>query len=249
LHKELKVSRVFILFFAVFSFLSICPGFFFRQHYYVTLLPAVSMLVGIFVDYSDMKITASFKSSYLRFAGLVIFIVAILTGIVGQEEYLFQDGPNKVSRTFYGQNPFPESVEIAKFLKSASSVSDKIAILGSEPEIFFYSQRHSATGYIYVYGLMEIHEYSLRMQKEMINEIESSRPKFIVVVQVDTSWLVRPESEKYIFGWLNSYLMRNYALVGVADTISPETTVYKWYADAARYVIRSPYYTLVFERR
>ena len=249
LHKELKVSRAFIFFFAAFSFLSICPGFYFRQHYYVTLLPAVSMLVGIFVDYSDMKITASFKAPYLRFAGLVIFIVAILTGIVSQKEYLFQDGPNKVSRTFYGPNPFPEAVEIAKFLKSASSVSDKIAILGSEPEIFFYSQRHSATGYIYVYGLMEIHQYSLKMQKEMINEIESSRPKFIVVVQVDTSWLIRKQSEKYIFNWLDNYIRGNYSLVGVADTVSKETTIYKWYADAARYVIRSPYHTLVFERR
>jgi hypothetical protein len=249
LNKELKGSRVFLLMFTVFSFLSICPGFIFRQHYYVTLLPAVSLLVGIFVDYSDMKIAASFKSPYLRFAGLVIFIVAILTGIVSQKEYLFQDGPVKVSRTFYGQNPFPEAVEIAKFLKSASSASDKIAILGSEPEIFFYSKRHSATGYIYVYGLMEIHQYSLRMQREMINEIESSRPKFIVLVQVDTSWLIRKESERYIFNWLENYLSRNYYLVGVADTVSEETTIYKWYTDAARYVIRSPYHTLVFERR
>ena len=50
-----KMNKVFILLFSLFSFLSICPGFYFRQHYFVTLLPAVSILVGVFIDFLNSR--------------------------------------------------------------------------------------------------------------------------------------------------------------------------------------------------
>jgi len=47
-------------------------------------------------------------------------------------------------------------------------------VLGSEPQIYFYSGRRSATGYLYMYSLTEEQKYALRMQKEMIGEIEKT---------------------------------------------------------------------------
>ena len=79
----------------------------------------------------------------------------------------------------YGLNPFPESIAIAEYIKAHSKEQDKIAVLGSEPQIYFYSNRHSATGYIYVYGLMEDQKYALKMQKEMAEEIEKMRSQSI----------------------------------------------------------------------
>jgi len=46
--------------------------------------------------------------------------------------------------------------------------------IGSEPEIYFYAQRHSATGYIYTYALMEEHKYAHAMPEEMEREIEQA---------------------------------------------------------------------------
>lgn len=248
-HQGLKGKRVFTALFTLFSFLTMCPGFYFRPHYFVTLLPVVAILIGIFVEWLNVRVVALFKTRHLRFIGIVIFILATGTGIASQRAYLFKEDPAKLSRTVYGTNPFPESIEIAKFIESQSLPTDSVAVFGSEPQIFFYSRRHSATGYIYVYGLMEKHDYSLTMQQEMIREVMSSNPKFIVVVHIATSWLMRPESEKYIFGWMNNYVRQNYVLVGVADIISPDLTVYKWYADTANYKVLSPAYLLLYERR
>ena len=50
-----------------------------------------------------------------------------------------------------------------------------MAVLGSEPEIYFLARRHSATGYIYTYGLMEAQPFARRMQDEMIREIGDQR--------------------------------------------------------------------------
>ena len=247
-HDKIKAHRVFIVLFTVFSFLTVCPGFYFRQHYFVTFLPAVALLAGVCFDYAGSRMS-SFKPSHLKFAGIGVLIAAIGIGVFAQKGYFFEQSPQTLSRNIYGTNPFPESVEIAKFIESRSSKNDKIAVFGSEPQIFFYSNRHSATGYIYMYNLMEIHDYALTMQKEMVKEVESSNPKFIVVVPVTTSWLIRPDSEKFVLGWIEGYLYRNYSLVGVADMISPDITVYKWDDDARKYIVRSDAHVLIYERR
>ena len=244
----LKTRKVGILLFALFSFLSICPGFYFREHYFITLLPAVSILVGVFIEFLNSKRFLFLKPQYVYLLGSGIFIVAALAGMIGQKEYMFTADPTKLPRTFYGPNPFPESIEIAKFIEANSSANDKVAVFGSEPQIFFYSKRHSATGHIYMYGLMEQHDYSLMMQKEMIKEVESSKPKFIINVRVASSWLIHPGSEQYIFSWAGNYVKANYKLVGIADIVSPDMTIYKWHDEADHYTVRSPSYVLIFER-
>ena len=68
--------------------------------------------------------------------------------------------------------PFLSLFRIADYLREHTTPDDTIAVLGSEPEIYFYSHRHSATGYIYTYPLMEPQKYARQMQEEMIREIE-----------------------------------------------------------------------------
>jgi hypothetical protein len=242
----LKGKRVFIALFSLFSFLTICPGFHFRPHYFMTLLPAVAILTGIFIEWLNVKSVALFKTEYVRFAGVLIFVLAAGIGIAGQRGYLFEETPMKLSRIVYGGNPFPESLEVAKFIKLHSTATDRVAVFGSEPQIFFYSGRHSATGYIYMYSLTEHQEYALAMQKEMVREVTSSNPKFIVFVSVATSWLMRPDSGKYLIDWLNEYVA-HYRLVGAVD-IFPDRTIYKWYHDAETYTVSSGSHLLIFER-
>lgn len=117
----------------------------------------------------------------------------------------------------YGLSLFPESMEIAEYIKAHSKKEDKIAVLGSEPQIFFYSNRHSATGYIYTYPLMENQKYALKMQKGMAEEIEKARPTYLIFVNVPDSWGVRKNSEKYIFNWFKEYSKHYYDLVGTLD--------------------------------
>ncbi len=246
-HKGLKVNRAFIFLFAFFSFLSILPGFYFRDHYYITLLPAVSLLFSIFIQFLTTLRFAFLKPWVLTLMGVAIFFAAAATGIIQQRDELFVDDMVKLSGLIYSGAPFPESRVVAKFIEERTAPDDRIAVFGSEPQIFFYANRRSATGYIYTYSLMEIHPYALSMQKEMISEIEAAKPKFIV--DVDVGWIRSDDSETYIFGWFSNYIASNYNLVGIVDMIPGTKSVYKWYDEAKIYNVMSEWSLLIYERR
>ena len=70
-----------------------------------------------------------------------------------------------------------------------------------------------------MYNLCEVHSYALSMQKEMAKEIEISKPKYLLFVNVKFSWLVRPNSETFIFKWMDKYVINNYKLAGFIEVL------------------------------
>jgi hypothetical protein len=111
--------------------------------------------------------------------------------------------------------------------KQHSDPGDRLAVMGSEPQILFYADRRSATPYIYMYPLMELHEDAARMQQELIAGIEAAEPRFLIVVRSRASWLPRPESHPQVFDWLAEYQER-YHPVAVAEVLSRERTRTRW---------------------
>lgn len=140
----------------------------------------------------------------------------------------FRLTPDQASRAVYQLNPFPESVEIGRYLAIHCPPDARIAVIGSEPQIYFYSHRRSATGYIYMYPLMEPQPYAVQMQKEMIREVETDNPQYTVFVHVDTSWLLSPNSNKLLFEWFKKYQQDHLQLVGLVDILSSGQTEYRW---------------------
>jgi hypothetical protein len=148
----------------------------------------------------------------------------------------------------YGVNPFPESIEIADYIKNHSTKEDKVAVIGSEPQLYFYSNRKSATGYIYAYGLMEPQDYASKMQRDMISEIEKARPRYAVIVNVPTSWLRRANSDMAIFKWAEMYFSTNYRVAGFVDIIPGGHYQARWDDEARRFSPKSQFNVYVLER-
>jgi len=246
--KTIRNAPFFILTFVVFSGLALCSGFYFRPHYFIFVLPAICFLVGVIVASAS-----NFWSQLARPALLLpigIFGAAISFALFAERETLLLQRPLDVSRTIYGGNPFPEAIRVAQYLREHTNPTDTIAVLGSEPEICFYAHRHSATGYIYMYGLMEPQRFAGRMQREMMREIEAARPKYLVIVAVATSWLKRPNSETEIFKWIHRYTAEDFRFDGLVNIVSRKGTDYYLPLSVDLKTIHlSPYYLLIFERK
>lgn len=168
--------------------------------------------------------------------------------VSAEREYLFRMSPSAISRSVYYQNPFVEAPEIARYLRERTTPEDRIAVVGSEPEIYFYANRRSATGHIYTYALMEPQPYASQMQEEMMEEIEVAQPRYLVAVRVASSWLVRPASDRRILTWLDRYTAACYDVAG-AISITAEGSTLHWDGDVAGFEPRSPNLVHIYRRR
>jgi hypothetical protein len=224
---RLRPARLWLLGFCLMSALTVVPGFYFRKHYFLLILPAAALLAGCAVSGARWLWGRKMKSS--RFGDWPVWCYALMvaTTVIAKSGIWFIRTPGQIARDTYGADPLPECELVASYIRDHSSADARVTVLGSEPAIYFLARRHSATGYLYTYGLMEEQPFARQMQDEMIHEIESHPPEFIVFADNPLSWARKPDSDQKIFHWWNSY-QTNYALVGLADIISPTNTVYVW---------------------
>jgi hypothetical protein len=246
-YKHARSSLPFLVLFFLCSFASVCPGFYFREHYFIPLLPCIALYAGLAVTSVSRLSPSSWKIAAAL--SMVLFISALGQSIWRYRDLFFTLTPIETCRAMYGSNPFPESIEIADSIKAMTTRQDRIAVVGSEPQIYFYSGRRSATGYIYMYSLMESQPYARVMQEEMTKEIERARPKIVVYINHHTSWLINPASEMFLLRWFNEYVQANYLLVGTIDMISLHNIRHRWHQEVQGYAAQSKNVILVFRRK
>jgi hypothetical protein len=243
-----RKHSIFMIGFLLFSFLAVCPGLYFRPHYYILLLPAVGLFVGLAVSWATDELRRRARNPFVRAIPAFVLLGAFALSLENQYEVLFEMDPLAVCHKYYGANPFPEAIPIADYINRHTTPDAKIAVIGSEPEIYFYSKRHSATGYIYTYPLTEAQKYAFDMQKDMAREIEQAQPDFMVFVKINASWLSKPESNTFILDWFRQYASANYQIVGIADELGPETR-YVWGDEAKIYHEQSQFALEIFQRK
>lgn len=242
--------------FLPFSFLAVALGGVFNAHYYILMLPAIALASGAWAASAQTAVVAPEEPSaepalntYITGVLVFLFGLACLYSVLTQRAYLFSMTPYEFARSSWGLNPFPEAVEIADYIRSHSDPHARIAVLGSEAEIYFYARRQAATGYLFTYGLMETHRYAEPSQGEMIGEILASRPEYIVFVKVQTSWLVKRDSSQAIMYWLQDYTNQQYETVGAVQLEQDEPSLYIWGPEAAAFKPTSKFYLLIYRRK
>jgi hypothetical protein len=246
LSRSARRSAGFLFGLLISSILALCPGFYFRPHYFILLLPAVALFTGVAIN----NIARLWCRHTVAVRLLPLLLLASCTAflVFAQRDLFFHLSPIEASHTIYSGNPFPEAIKVAKYIRDHTNPSDTIAVGGSEPEIYFYSHRHSATGYIYTYPLMEGQRYARQMQNEMIHEIESAEPKYLISVTIDTSWLHSPRSENLIFEWAQRYIADNYIPAGFVNIIAPDRVEY-YFDDIPQQVPELGEFILIYQRK
>jgi Dolichyl-phosphate-mannose-protein mannosyltransferase len=242
--QRMRASTLFLVGFLFFSALALCPGFYFRTHYFVLVLPAITLLAGAAI--SKLVGLVADRTIVIKLVPLLLFAAALILPILLDKRIFFKVSPNHACGLIYPENPFLESVRIGTYMRGHTEPGDTIAVLGSEPEIYFYSHRHSATGYIYTYGLMEAQKYAQQMQQEMIHEIEGARPKYLISVAMAYSWLRRPDSDQAIFNWANEYVVQNYTRAGLVNITSREIDYF--FGDVPPSIETQRDYILIYRR-
>jgi hypothetical protein len=244
-----RALRGQIVFGAVFLFFSVaCASidFYFREHYFILILPALAIFVGLAI----VSLQFATENRALKIVPALICLLILGGSIFQQRQFYFQLPANAVSRIIYkGDTPYSEMPAVGGYIAGHSSPSATVAVVGSEPEIYFYAQRHPATGYLSTYPLMEPQPYAAQMQAEMISEIETNKPDFLVFVGNPASWHTRPGSDRSIFDWFTKYSGKFYERVALVDQIAPDKTVFVSGKEMENYHQAWPGYVGVFRRK
>ena len=242
--KEARRAWPFMAGLLAFSALAVLPGFFFRPHYFLFLVPATALFFGA----AQKALPILFGRTKGAAAMTALSIVLSVYFVYTQRQALAAP-PEVLSRQMYGLNPFPEALVISDFIAKNTAENEKIAVLGSEPEIYFYSKRKSATGFIYTYPLMERQRFALDMQKQMMDEVRKAAPAYLVFVDIKFSWGANDDSATGIFEWLRAFVAENYTLVGMADIKATGAKKYAWGSEIENAPAPEPGYGMYVYKR
>ena len=217
--------------FAAAGVLSVLPGFYFTFHYYISVLPAVALLVGALAGGLARRGRPGHRLA-VAVSVWALIAVGLTIGVGRYQLYYFGlISDFAASRQVYRGNPFAESVEIGEYLKRHTTPEDRIAILGSETQVLFYAQRRSASRFVNTYFLTADHPRNLEMQQELIRDIERARPKYVVFVKLPTSWSFSPNSPRHIVDWAEKYCSEKYELEGIVE-MDEGGSAFRWGPEA-----------------
>lgn len=219
--KEKNQASYFAVGFLVFSIPSVIPGFAYK-HYFAQLLPALSVFGGLGAYFLNSRLKrAAYITSLTCYILLVVIVPATMYG-----SYYFKDSPDKISRDYFGINPFPESIDIAKFIENNTTRKDTIFIFGSEPQIFLYSKRKSVTPFVVVYPLMASFPAHKEFQKQVWADVNSKKPKYIITSNIPQSFAYDGKADLWIDKKVNSLLREKYHIDAVVTIEYPKGRLY-----------------------
>ena len=242
-----RKKAVFVILFLLVSMASVCPGWAFREHYFILVLPALALLLG--AGASLAAALFALNRPALRRLAIALPVAAILFSVVQQRHVFFLRSVPDVTKYVYGHNPFVEAREIGLHLRDHSKPDARIFVFGSEPEIYFYARRHSASGFIYMYDVVQDQPKAREMQQQLINEVTSVSPEFLVVVGIPTSWFLGQGKAYEFLNWGEQFCAQYYELVGLADLVSAKSSTILWDAEARAYNFQSTFQLQVYARK
>ena len=243
-----RIQKIFTVGFMLASACVVSSGFYFRPHYYIVILPVVGLLTAILIEFLVKQLLKRLPALKLQQTLLFTLFALVFYIMYDSRKYYFSLLVSQVCDMAYWGNPFSEVPEIAKYIKNHTSDTDKIAVMGSEPEIYFYSNRKAATGYLYTYPLVDRQRNNMVMQNQMIDEIEKNKPAYIIFCNISYSWVAQAGVPQKIFQWGNLYTHANYTAVGFIDFFSNMGWHAFWEDDIKQRHIDPQSFIIVFKR-
>jgi hypothetical protein len=244
---DLKINLTLL---SILSILMVFPGNQFYGHYFIMSMPAVAILLSFLFGGISLEKYKKAETS-IRIAGIVFFIFGVFIHLKSMNELYFSPDHSSIIKTTYGGNPFLESVAIAEKIKPEVTKEDYVAVMGSEQEIFLYTDTKPASKHTIAYHMMvdtTVSANPIKWQKEYISEVEKNKPKFFIFYRVGMTFLRTPNSCSKIFDWAGKYLNEKYDLYGTVD-ITPNESQYFWGKDSFAKLKKQEDTILIFKRK
>jgi hypothetical protein len=183
-------------------------------HYYFLIIPTWALIctrtTGLLAEATRKYIP---KVSLGRLAAL--FTAVLVMFLLLPSIWIIDMSPTEYNEVVHGNdNPFNESLEVAKHVSKLTGHDDYVYVAGSEPQVLYYSDRKSASRFITTYPLLVPSPWREDYQKEVLNDLTTKRPKVIVYSMIQSSWARGEYVPTSFINGLDSIINDDYKLAG-----------------------------------
>ncbi len=199
-------TGIHLFLFWLVSFFAICPGWYFRPHYFQLIFPASALIIAYWFKISQFSVKNLGKNHVLA--------MALTVSICSQIGYFFLKTPETIVDELYDGEYFSSFKEVGLFLRNNTKETDTIGMYGSDPQLFFYAQRVSASGYMYAYPMVEKQPLAEKMMHHYIAEIETKKPEYLIYLTASKGE-DNIKNLQHLDNWFATYSQNNYQLKGV----------------------------------
>jgi len=179
------------------------------SHYYVQLLPGMSLLVpvGLVALWRRMVSRPKVAIAY----GLVIATLVSLVCILSAQVYLRESASNRHEAKF-PRDPETQlevqSPDLGRYIRERTDPSDYVYNLGFQSELYFYSDRRSPTRYMFD----RLFEVDKTLMAKALTDLNQNKPKLVIDSARYETW----REIRYDRTPIDDFLRINYEYLGKA---------------------------------
>lgn len=242
-------SRILFISFILLSFISITPGRRFYGHYWLHLMPAVAIAVGgLFYGIKVLmeKIGMGAKASWV---GIISALLLVLFNINANKIYYFHPDPIAIHRSTYGDNPFPESLELSKYLNAHMKPEETLSVIGSEPQFYWYTNKSCMHPHSFIGFLTKGHPKNPKWIEEVKTAHDKKNPDYYVLVNHPFSWGFNPQGDQTFAAWAWEFPAKHgYIPVAWAETQKDGSINYLYDAEAQNHQATTEKWICIFKK-
>ncbi|MCX7881429.1 MAG: glycosyltransferase family 39 protein [Patescibacteria group bacterium] len=179
-------------------------------HYYLQAMPFLILIItGSLINFVEIFFK---KIKTILVIFLTILILFFILYPIRQQFYLT---PEELIIWVYGRvNPFYDALIVSRRIKKELKENDKIFVVGSEPQIYFYTQKKAPTKFITSYYLQINSPYQKKYQKELIRDLTIDSPKIMIYSKMVLSGPFIEVNSKEVKEYIDKLIKNKYQLIG-----------------------------------
>ncbi|GDX51524.1 hypothetical protein LBMAG27_05710 [Bacteroidota bacterium] len=245
--KMPKEKKILLYSFIFLSSLTIVPGLRFMTHYWILFMPGIAISIALTYKFLE-QITQKIK--FLQTVLTIVFVIVPLAHLLSADSYYLRPVFDDILHNAYGSNPFPEAKVVGDYLKQNMKEGDQLFIAGSEPQIYLYANTLGISRHNFINFINAKTPFAKQWQDEVIHDVETKKPRYLVFVRHPFSWMLDKEGEMTFFQWTQKYIPEYYDWVLVADQVDTRGNCnYVYFKDNPNYQFAGQQFISVFERK
>lgn len=207
--KSAKAWSVSLL---LLSILSAAIGLGFMPHYFIPAIPWAALGIAASLYWLTEKYASGNKTTLAAVSMVLIGLPVLMNA-----GYFFKPNYPEIMEKCYPWNGFAEAKAISAELKKRLNPGERIAILGSEPEINYYTGTEHCSPQLYMYPVIREHKLKTKFQQQFLRNIAECDAEYVVLTASEASWMPgfteTPLFKRDLFPKINA----QYDLIGRAN--------------------------------